>query len=223
MAVLPDDVGALSPSPSREERWEARFAVPTLVAALLVIPTIVIEESGLSETWQLAASLLNWTIWSVFLAHVATMVAVTQDRRHWLRGHVLEILIVVLTPPFLPPSLQSARILRLLRLLRVVMTARAMRSFFSLNGLKLATLIAVFGVLGAGALFADVETQQHLSTWDGVWWAINTVTTSGSEIFPRTTGGRVVAIAILLVGVGYIAVLTGAIRSALHQSHAHRG
>ena len=47
--------------------------------------------------------------------------------------------------------------------------------------------------------------------WDGVWWAINTVTTAGSYYSPQTTAGRAITIAVLVVGVGYIAVLTGAI------------
>lgn len=212
-ATLPDtDARPAVPQPAnREQRWERRFEPLTLLAALLVIPTIVIEESGLHGTWQLAALVLNWFIWGAFFAHVATMLVITPHRGHWLRTHVLEVLIVVFTPPFLPATLQSARVLRLLRLMRVAVTARAMRRLFSLDGLKLASLIAVFGVLGFGAIFADVEATQHLTTWDGVWWAINVVTTSGSEIYPHTTSGRIVGIAVLLVGVGYIAVLTGAI------------
>ncbi|MGI8848483.1 MAG: potassium channel family protein [Candidatus Dormibacteria bacterium] len=50
------------------------------------------------------------------------------------------------------------------------------------------------------------------STWDGVWWAITTVTTVGyGDIYPHTTGGRIVAIALMLVGIGYVAILTGAV------------
>ena len=181
------------------------------MAALLVIPTIAIEETELYQPWQSVASVMNWLIWSVFLMQVVTMLVVTTHRWRWIRGHPLEVLIVILTPPFLPATLQSARILRLLRVLRVVITARSLRYYFSMTGLKFATLIAVFGVLGAGALFATVEPQQHLSTWDGVWWAINEITTTGSEFYPHTTGGRIVAISVLLIGVGYIAVLTGAV------------
>jgi voltage-gated potassium channel len=195
---------------ANEEAWNARFRLPTLVAALLVIPTVVIEESGLPAGWKALASALNWMIWAVFFAQVAVMLAHTKHRWRWIRGHPLEVLIVVLTPPFLPAGLQSLRILRLLRLLRVAMTARSLRYYFSMSGLKFATLIAIFGVLGAGALYAAVEPQ-HMSTWDGVWWAINTVTTAGSYYPPLTTTGRVITIAILVVGVGYIAVLTGAI------------
>jgi voltage-gated potassium channel len=198
------------PVHATEQAWDARFRLPTLVAALLVIPTVVIEESGLPAAWKAMASALNWTIWAVFFAQVVVMLVVTKHRWRWIRGHPLEVLIVVLTPPFLPAGLQSLRILRLLRLLRVAMTARSLRYYFSMSGLKFATLIAGFGVLGAGALYAAVEPQ-HMSTWDGVWWAINTVTTAGSYYSPLTTTGRVITIAVLVVGVGYIAVLTGAI------------
>ncbi len=193
-----------------EQRWDDRFRLPTLVAALLVIPTIVLEETGLPGAWQAAATALNWLIWSVFLAQVVVMVVVTKHRRRWLGAHPLEVLIVLLTPPFLPATLQGARILRLLRLFRVAITARSLRNYFSMTGLKFASVIAIFGVLGAGAVFAAVEPRQHLSTWDGVWWALNQVTTAGSEYYPHTTAGRVVAAAVLLVGVGYIAILTGA-------------
>jgi voltage-gated potassium channel len=37
------------------------------------------------------------------------------DRWRWIRDHLLEVVIVLVTPPFLPPSLQAARVFRLLR------------------------------------------------------------------------------------------------------------
>jgi voltage-gated potassium channel len=193
---------------ARSERWDERFRRPTFVAALLVIPTLFIEESGIPGAWRLVAALLNWLIWGTFLAQVVVMLVVSRDRPHWIRHHPLELCIVLLTPPFLPASLQSARILRLLRVFRVVLTARSVRHYFSFTGLKIATVVALFGILGAGAIFADFE---HLSAWDGVWWAIGTVTTLGSEIYPHTTEGRIVAILVLVLGVGYVAVLTGAL------------
>src|ERR1700730_7802384 len=193
---------------ARSQEWDKRFRGPTFAAALLVIPTLVIEESNLPGAWRVLAAALNWVIWGVFLAQVIVMLVVTRDRAGWIRHHPLELCIVVLTPPFLPASLQSARILRLLRVFRVAITARSLRGFFSINGLKVATVVALFGILGAGAIFADFE---HLSAWDGVWWAIGTVTTMGSEIYPHTAEGRVVAIIILVLGGGYVAVLTGAL------------
>ena len=66
-------------------------------------------------------------------------------------------------------------------------------------------------VLGGGAAYAAVEKSQHLSAWDGVWWAIVTVTTVGyGDTFPQTDAGRVIAIVVMFVGIGFIAVLTAA-------------
>ena len=53
------------------------------------------------------------------------MVYVVPDRGRWLREHPLDLAIVVLTPPFLPASLQALRVFRLLRLLRLVRAGHA--------------------------------------------------------------------------------------------------
>src|SRR5215207_9749354 len=102
---------------------EHRLELPLLVAALLTIPLIAIEQSGVGEPWDSVATVLNWLTWLAFLAEIVLMLAVVPDRGRWLRDHPLELAIVILTPPFLPAALQAARIFRLLRLLRLVKAA----------------------------------------------------------------------------------------------------
>jgi hypothetical protein len=46
-----------------EHRVRRIFEVPVLVAALLVIPVIAIEESDVTQTWKVAAEVTNWLIW----------------------------------------------------------------------------------------------------------------------------------------------------------------
>jgi voltage-gated potassium channel len=44
-----------------------------------------------------------------------------------------------------------------------------------------------------------------------VWWAIVTVTTVGyGDTYPQTDVGRMIAIVVMFVGIGFIAILTGA-------------
>jgi hypothetical protein len=89
--------------------------------------------------------------------------------------------------------------------------AQLSREVFSLQGLHYAMFLALLTVVGGGALFVAFEKQsQHLSDWDGIYWAITTMTTLGSNIYPTTTGGEIVSTAILIIGIGFVALLTGA-------------
>ena len=191
------------------ERIERRLDVPLLVAAVLVIPVIVIEESSWEQPWTTLASVLNWTIWSAFVAEVVAMVAIVPDRWRWLRQHPLDVAIVILTPPFLPASLQAARLFRLFRLVRLLRLMQLVRQLFSLEGLRYASLLAGLTALGGGAAFAEVENR---STWTGVYWAVTTMTTVGyGDVTPKTDWGRAIAIVVMLVGIGFLTLVIGAI------------
>lgn len=192
------------------ERIARRFDIPMLVAALLVVPVIAIEESSLGDPWRLLATVLNWAIWIAFATEVVVMLAVVPSRWAWIRSHPLEVFIVLVTPPFVPAGLGATRALRLLRLVRLLRLASLAQRTFSLEGLRYVALLAGLTVLGTGAAYAAAEPD-NLSTWDGIWWSITTMTTVGYGGSPETDVGRVLTIGVLVVGIGFVAVLTGAI------------
>ncbi len=195
----------------RAERIARRFELPMMVAALLMIPVIAIEQSDAPPELQAVSEVLNWAIWLAFVAELVVMLKVVPSKRRWLREHPLEVAIVLVTPPFLPPSLEAARVFRLLRLIVLLRAAFIARRLFSLEGVRDAGVLALLTVLGGGAAFAAVEPEQNLSAWDGVWWAVTTVTTVGyGDISPETDGGRIIAIAVMVVGIGFVALLTAA-------------
>jgi hypothetical protein len=69
----------------------------------------------------------------------------------------------------------------------------------------------VLTAIGGGALFVAIEKQnQHLDAWEGIYWALTTMTTLNSSIQPTTTGGEILSTFILIVGIAFVALLTGA-------------
>jgi voltage-gated potassium channel len=207
-----DDISRRTQGDSRAERTARWMRTPLIVAALLAIPTIIVQESDLGRAWEILGAAMNWCIWAVFAANLLIMLAVVPNRRRWLVQNPLDVLIVVLTPPFLPVTLQLARVLPIVRLFWIMAVANRLRNVFSLQGLGYAALMVFTIVVGGGIVFVAVEPGENLSPWDGLWWAAQTVTTvTYGDIYPTTTLARIVATVVMTTGIGFVALLTGAL------------
>lgn len=44
----------------RSERWARRFELPLLIAALLVIPMLALDQADLGEPWETVELVLDW-------------------------------------------------------------------------------------------------------------------------------------------------------------------
>lgn len=185
---------------------------PLMVAAALTLPSVALSEAHVGGWLELVAQVLNWGIWIAFAVEFVVMLALVPDRRKYLRHHPVEIIVVFLTPPVLPPGLQSLRAIRLLRLLRLLKLAQLSNRVFSNEGLQYAALLTLLAAVAGGSVFRAFEAHnQHLSEWDGIYWAFTSMTTLGSEYSATTVGSQITEVVILLVGISFIAMLTGAI------------
>jgi voltage-gated potassium channel len=185
---------------------------PLMVAAALTLPSVALSESHVGGWLEILAQVLNWGIWIAFAIEFVVMLALVPDRGKYLRHHPVEIIVVFLTPPVLPAGLQSLRVIRLLRLLRLLKLAQLSNRVFSNQGLQYAGLLTLLATVAGGSVFRAFEgPNQHLSEWDGIFWAFTSMTTVGSEYTATTLGGQITEVAILLVGISFIAMLTGAI------------
>jgi voltage-gated potassium channel len=193
---------------------DARLRIPLAIAALLVIPDLILEEQPLRETWHTVAVVGNWAIWLAFFVEFVAIVTLASDWRAWMRKYPLALPMLILTPPFAPGAIQALRAFRLLRLLRVARGFQFVsKELLSLEGVRYVAAVAVFLVLGGGVALAQVETTatRHVSSWDGIWWAIGFVTTNGESANVHTDSGRAIAIVLMLTGIAVFSVITAAI------------
>jgi len=74
----------------------------------------------------------------------------------------------------------------------------------------------------AGLLVTVVEHGTYPSIGTGLWWAAQTVTTVGyGDNVPTSLAGRLVAVLVMFMGIGFLTVVTAAITSTF-VAHARR-
>jgi voltage-gated potassium channel len=83
-----------------------------------------------------------------------------------------------------------------------------------LGRLTIMTLaVVILGVIGM-ILFERGKNDNIDSIGDTIWWTFVTITTVGyGDIFPVTTGGRIVGIIIMIFGIGFLGMFTATIAS----------
>jgi voltage-gated potassium channel len=127
-------------------------------------------------------------------------------------------------------SLRAVRFVRLLRLFKMARYSKAMQRFHRAFVISKEEIILFFFsacimlyLAGVGIYYCEHEAQPKVfaSVFDGLWWAVATLTTVGyGDCYPVTAGGKIFTFFILLIGLGIISVPTGMVASALSKARA---
>lgn len=131
-------------------------------------------------------------------------------------------------PLIFPFDLRMLRVLRLLRLVRIFKLGRYSKSFKTINlilreakpELLITAFIALVLVMLSSTLifYAENEAQpdKFSSIIEAFWWSLGTLTTVGvADVYPVTPLGKFLSALIGVIGIGFVALPTGIISSAL--------
>jgi voltage-gated potassium channel len=180
------------------------------IMATLAIVVIVLLMADPASAW---VHRVNIAVWTAFVADYAIRLALSNDRRRFMRTNVID-LVAILPLDFF----RAARVLRLVRLVRLARAGGILwrvsataRGVMDTNGLRW-VLAATAAVVVVGGVVIWVVEPTMGSIGDGLWWALVTATTVGyGDLSPVTPFGRGVAGVLMLVGIATIGMVTGAI------------
>ncbi|WP_088809548.1 MULTISPECIES: potassium channel family protein [Listeria] len=184
----------------------------TLIYELFMLLLVILSLALLPyhNFWTI---LLNWVIWGIFTLDYFSRLVRAEDKKRYIKTHPFQLIAII--PLY--GGFRAARIVSLFHILRL--TAMGNRyltplfNFLKTNGLNRFILIFLLLVIFIPLPMVLIEPDIH-DYPDAIWWAIVTATTVGyGDIIPITPIGRILASIMMLVGIGFIGMITSTIMS----------
>jgi voltage-gated potassium channel len=212
----------------RNTIYELFILVLTIISLLVVIAILVLSFSDVSSQYLLGVDTL---LCVVFLADFFGSLYNAPDRRsYFAKGGWLEFIGSIPAIPVLRFArlARAARAVRTIRRRRFRDVQREFRGNRARSVLLVVALVAILMIGLAGNVVLLFERNAPganiLTAEDAFWWTFVTITTVGyGDYYPVTGAGRMIAMFIMTVGIGFFTVLTGYLATNFLSSRRDEG
>lgn len=187
------------------------------IAWLVIAIVVVTADVKRSASIVLVGTI--FVLWAILLAEYLVRLAITPDRRGYLKRRWVEPATVVV------PALQHWHLVGIEKMCLLLQEAELRVEVILRHHSLFRVLIAAAATLFLGGwlvlLFEENAKGSNIHSYpDALWWAIVTVTTVGyGDRYPVSQGGRAVAVILMLLGIGLIGVLTATVASVFVKEH----
>lgn len=198
--------------------------IMAILSILVVIALILDIQDGFNTE---NSELFYWfdkTVWAMFVIDYVARFSFAKRKFYFFRHNLIELIAIM---PFdvMFQGFRSVRALKLIYLLRSFVYLN--RSYGRLSVILNATgfmnaLWFTFCTVFLGAI--AVCYVDNVSFGDALWWSFVTTTTVGyGDIAPSSVGGRLIAVGLMIVGIGFLSILTGTIATFfMNQMNQHK-
>lgn len=191
-------------------RWARHFEWPMVAVALWIVVQWYLEETGALP--RAVARMADWLVWLAFLLETLVLTAQVENKRVYLFGNWLNLLIITAGFPFF---WQFAPLIGLLRSVRLVLVlalllrmSKSARKLLSQHKLGTTLIVAFFAMVLSGIIMSRIDPSIG-TVWDGMWWAWVTMATVGyGDVVPHSGAGRIFGALLILFGVVLLSLLT---------------
>ena len=188
--------------------WEERSSRPMFVASVLYLLAFAapIMSTRIQEPYDAYLNILQLILWGLFAADYCIRLYLAPRRLYFITHNLMNLAIVLL------PAWRIVSFLAMIHL-----TTNRQYKRLSELAMKLFGYTAIFIIMFALAIYSVESSEPGAMIRDlptAYWWTFTTLATVGyGDVYPITGIGRVIAVVVMLYGVGMVAVATGALAS----------
>jgi len=210
-------------SPEAEELGV--FQIVILVLSVIVLGALVADTAfQLPPAVSGVLQKMDTLVCVVFLGDFGYRFHRAKSKREFMKWGWIDLLASIPNPAGGIPCLNHLRWGRLVRLFRILRLIRALRATHKITRLLLrnkfhagvasvtltSILLIIFSSLGI-LICEQADPQANIKTADdAVWWSVATITTVGyGDKYPVTTEGRLLAMVVMVSGMGLFGGLSG--------------
>jgi len=198
---------------ARARQWQSRLHWVMVAVALLALPAYLLDTADLHPRMAQVGHVIDAVIAIAFIAELAFMTSISSHPWRYVTENWLNVIVVASSiASVLGATIEWIAVTRVLRVatagLILVRAVTGFRYLFTQRGAPMLVGIGTMFLAIAGAMFFWLEPEIR-SYWDGLWLAFITGATVGyGDFYPRTGGGRVVAVFVVLVGWALLSLFT---------------
>lgn len=188
--------------------WEGRTSTPMFVASVLYLLAFAapIMSTRIQEPYDGYLNIIQLILWGLFAADYCVRLYLAPRRLYFITHNLMNLAIVLL------PAWRIVSFLAMIHL-----TTNRQYKRLSELAVKLFGYTAIFIIMFALAIYSVESSEPGAMIRDlptAYWWTFTTLATVGyGDVYPITGIGRVIAVVVMLYGVGMVAVATGALAS----------
>ena len=188
--------------------WEERTSRPMFVASVLYLLAFAapIMSTRIQEPYDVYLNIIQMILWGLFAADYCIRLYLAPRRLYFITHNLMNLAIVLL------PAWRIVSFLAMIHL-----TTNRQYKRLSELAVKLFGYTAIFIIMFALAIYSVESSEPGAMIRDlptAYWWTFTTLATVGyGDVYPITGIGRVIAVVVMLYGVGMVAVATGALAS----------
>jgi voltage-gated potassium channel len=213
-----------------KKKMLVNYEIFMAVLALVIVAILFIEFTRpLTESQEILLANIDLSILIIFAVDYFYRLAKAKEKWHFIKSNIFDLIAIM---PFdkafriarlarltrlarLARTTRVARLLRLTKIIRLFAFARRFGCTFSgvlkTNGLAYVVMVT-FGIVFMGA-FGIMAFEDNMQAFgDALWWSLVTTTTVGyGDISPESAGGRILAGLLMIVGIGFLGMVTGSV------------